>query len=89
MIATCPHCHNTGAIGERYCTCEAAQALRARIDNDPRMQELRAKIDRALGSVAERTVFVRAGAVAVVHPLGPVETPVETAPRDTPEESAN
>lgn len=48
MIATCPTCRNTGAIGERYCTCEVAQALRARIDADPRIQQLRAEIDRYL-----------------------------------------
>ena len=48
MIATCPRCRNTGHVDERYCSCEAAMALRARIDSDPRVQQLRAAIDRNL-----------------------------------------
>lgn len=32
--AACLRCSNTGAIGERYCGCPAAAALRARLDAD-------------------------------------------------------
>ena len=72
MIATCVACHNTGAVGERYCSCEAAMALRARIDADPQMQELRARIERNLGAAEARTIFVRVDdRTTVIHPLGP------------------
>lgn len=47
-LATCPRCSNAGAVGERYCDCPAAVALRARIDADERIAEARAKIDRLL-----------------------------------------
>ena len=72
MIATCPLCRNTGAVGERYCTCEAALALRSRIDNNPRVQELRAKIDRLLGDAEEHQIFVHVGGgIRVLHPGEP------------------
>lgn len=57
MIATCPTCRNTGAIGERYCSCEAAQALRARDDQDPAVLARRAEIQRLLDEATP--MFVR------------------------------
>lgn len=47
MIATCPTCRNTGAIGERYCSCPAATAPRARIE--PLIADINAQIDLLLG----------------------------------------
>jgi len=70
-LKTCPRCRNTGAVDDRYCTCEAAIALRARIDADPRMQELRTRIDRLLGDAESRTVLVADVGLRVIHPLGP------------------
>lgn len=57
MIKVCQHCRNTGAVDERYCSCEAALALRVRIDADPRIQELRARIERNLNQ--DPAVFVQ------------------------------
>lgn len=43
MITTCHHCRNTGVVGERYCSCEAAAELRDRIETSPEFAEFRRK----------------------------------------------
>jgi hypothetical protein len=53
-IKTCGACGNTGAVGDRYCSCEAAVALRSRIDNIPGMREVRTRIDRMLDAPVPR-----------------------------------
>lgn len=66
MIKTCPRCRNAGHVGEWYCDCEVARVLRARIDSDPRIRELRAKIDRLLGD-QEPAVLVKLEDGSQVH----------------------
>jgi hypothetical protein len=64
-IATCPECNNTGAIGERYCDCPVAMALRARIDNDPAVQAARARIDYLLDQHSSPAIVVPVGVDAI------------------------
>lgn len=48
-------------------------ALRARIDNDPRMQELRDRIERVIGVQSCPTVWVKVDAqTSVKHPLASI-----------------
>jgi hypothetical protein len=75
MIATCPRCHNTGADGERYCSCEAAAALRARIETAPEFAEFRrkrAEVDYMLARIEE----------SALHPIPvPASAPADVQER--------
>lgn len=66
-IASCPACSNIGVIGERYCACPAAVALRARIEADPRIRQLQTAIERNLGERGPVLVTMPGGG-RVLHP---------------------
>lgn len=64
---TCARCHDVGAVDERYCDCQAAAALRERIDADPRVQELYKEIERVLGDSEPRIMVKVDARTSVVH----------------------
>lgn len=49
----CPQCHGRGSLGELFCECAEAIALQARIDANPEICRLRARIDGLLDQMTE------------------------------------